>query len=647
MIMLIILGLNTQTSTAAVTQQIGFYDTQYINIINNDCLSCHGGNTSDRHHTTYKAVYSDCSSCHLKDNNGKLEVIRDCRSCHYLTAHHKSSLAVSGECSICHTPQVVSSFIYNPGTFNPPSIVAPAQCRNCHNGNTTSIPPINETRDTHHDLGMTCQTCHNADSTTSIRLCEQCHQPATLHTLHANNCGSCHLPGNPAQLPPAVPLPSIVSISAYVGMPGDSLIVNGFNFGIIQGNVKIGFNNAPVVSWEQQSITVIIPYLNSGTYDVAVVNNNGTSNIKGYNVAKGVETVITEMYGMPDKLYLNLVEADCRNCHANTVDRHHTSKLLCNSCHQVINNILNTTRDCKTCHTTGPHHVTQIATGGKCATCHSNQIISNLYEVPKSLIVPDTTTPTPKSCSNCHITPRNSYLHHDTELSCDMCHENNELYPIRTCQNCHSRTTLHNIGSHFKPQNCVGCHAARPNQFPEFPAGKPEITSLSTNSGLIGSTFIIEGKNFGLLADKGKVFFDIYNGQIVSWTDVSVEVRVPNLPVGNYLVTVENQAGKSNGQNFTIGIPGSLTGVVRKGEGEPLKQALVTIGTQRTLTNDNGIYKIKGISAQTYNVTVSKREYQTATQTVTILDNVETKADFVLKKNEEKEDGKFRQFPWR
>ncbi len=645
MVLPLIIMSYAQISQAAVSQQKGFFDTQYINITNLDCINCHGPDTSDRHHATYKAVNSDCSYCH-QVVGGQMQVNRDCRSCHYATPHHNSSYALNGDCAACHSPDVVSAKVYDPGVYNAPSPVNPAQCRKCHTGDPLSIAPIGESRDLHQETGFNCQTCHNADLTMSIRLCEQCHKPKDLHTLHQNDCGGCHAPGNPAQLPLAVLKPAINSLNVTSGLSGDTLVIDGANFGIATGSVKVGIISANVISWQDQSVTIIVPVVAPDNYDIAVINSNGTSNVKAYTVSQGPDTIVTSVYGMPDRPYATLIETDCRSCHGLTSDRHHAlyNAMQCSQCHQVVNNTVDNavydvvydqvtvTRDCKVCHADNAHHNAGPAKAGICTACHSNRIISDYNSEPKPATFPGDTTPGLSSCNTCHQSPTNQQLHHDTALDCTWCHQSGEAYPIRTCENCHSAGTVHNVESHLKPQNCVGCHAARPEQFPVLPAGKPEIQFIAPNSGGPGANFTITGLDFGDAFDKGKVYFDVYNAAVLYWDNSTVTVRVPDLPLGNYSVFIENPAGRSNRYDFTVTAPGVLAGKVTDKSGAALAGAKVDIGVRRVTTDANGIYSVSGLAQGTYTVQVSADGYTSANQNIDILNSLETKLDFFLQK---------------
>lgn len=624
--------VNTQTSLASVSQQMGFYDTQYSNLTNDDCKSCHGLNTTELHHSTYQATTSNCGYCHLS-NNGQLEVNRDCISCHYSSPHHQSAFAINGQCAACHSPNLVTSVLLDPGVFTPPGAVTPAVCRKCHVGSTSATPPIGESRDLHHDSISDCQLCHYSDMTTSIRLCEQCHQPTDLHWIHTDKCGSCHSVKRTTKLPPAQPKPNITSLSTTFGKPGATVVVNGVYFGSSVGDVKVGIISANIQSWQDNAITITVPDMVYGTYSLGVINSAGSSNQKLFTVLQD-GTTVTTVYGIPDKLYVNYTETDCRTCHGiNTAAAHHASLSggQCTLCHTLTNGVYSVVRDCKVCHTTTPHHSSDLAKAGVCTGCHSSSIISDFNTVPKPTILPDTSTPTPANCNTCHTTPSNYELHEGTGLlDCAWCH--GEATQIRSCENCHSVNTLHNVSTHLKPENCKACHGITPGQQPPSPSGVPDITSLSSNSGGPGTNLTITGYNFGSLPDQGRVHFNTYDAPVISWSDTSITVRVPSIAMGNYLVNVVNPVGTSNGREFTITTPGSVSGKVVDNYGNPLAGAYIVAGTKYAYSDANGLYQVTGLPQGLYTIQASLTGYSSAKQSIAICDNIDTKLDFTLTK---------------
>ncbi|PWB56939.1 MAG: hypothetical protein C3F06_00150 [Candidatus Methanoperedenaceae archaeon] len=90
------------------------------------CRSCHG-NTVDRHHLLLPSGTYQCTDCHVMkyDTQNQTyypEVIRNCQTCHALTAH---------TCMSCH-PQVSSSDLGLHSSMNGSSTVDNGDCMTCH-----------------------------------------------------------------------------------------------------------------------------------------------------------------------------------------------------------------------------------------------------------------------------------------------------------------------------------------------------------------------------------------------------------------------------------------------------------------------------------------------------------------------------------
>jgi hypothetical protein len=75
----------------------------------------------------------------------------------------------------------------------------------------------------------------------------------------------------------------------------------------------------------------------------------------------------------------------------------------------------------------------------------------------------------------------------------------------------------------------------------------------------------------------------------------------------------EATCGTSKELNFTIAMPGSISGYVKDTSGNPLSGASITMtpGNYSTTSQSNGFYSITGVIPGTYTVTASKAGYQT------------------------------------
>jgi hypothetical protein len=82
----------------------------------------------------------------------------------------------------------------------------------------------------------------------------------------------------------------------------------------------------------------------------------------------------------------------------------------------------------------------------------------------------------------------------------------------------------------------------------------PSITSLTPNTGAVGTAVTISGTNFGAAQGSSTVTFNRVAATATSWSATSIAVTVPSgATTGNVVVTVAGQA--SNGVSFTAIVP--------------------------------------------------------------------------------------------
>jgi hypothetical protein len=243
-----------------------------------------------------------------------------------------------------------------------------------------------------------------------------------------------------------------------------------------------------------------------------------------YNRPNPLMDYVPQEIGIYDTMYWELDESHCRSCHGNNVaDRHHLTFNECTLCHESFEPPIS---DCLTggCHswddvdTNGWHHNMDLSASDVCIACHDPNLVEeitpfrNFESSPPSIV-----TPTPFSCENCHwqqdyvpgedchnpghpstyhhydawANPTgfyeymipiygNSYTHHMGEKGnvaneCSQCHALDPDYPdwdpynpelIRTCETCHSVSTLHNIAPHVSDTNgweAIGFHVPYSN----------------------------------------------------------------------------------------------------------------------------------------------------------------------------------------
>jgi hypothetical protein len=235
-----------------VNQIIGMLDVLSGEMSEADCRRCHDSGISNRHHSLYGQPIPPGSMIPYPDSNGdgqpdsnytclgchgsNFTVETNCIVCHTSNAHHNSPAAKRGDCASCHGDIVDSigdgHYIpsYAPGLTTP----APSDgtglplnrygngagaCNYCHDEDDPVSPFIRNNADLHHDASMNCLWCHSAHGPqlVSIRVCENCHGPDSLHGIQADSPA----PGN---------IGTIVIGGEYAGyghvgrdaMPGDS-----------------------------------------------------------------------------------------------------------------------------------------------------------------------------------------------------------------------------------------------------------------------------------------------------------------------------------------------------------------------------------------------------------------------------------------
>jgi hypothetical protein len=216
-----------------------------------------------------------------------------------------------------------------------------------------------------------------------------------------------------------------------------------------------------------------------------------------YNRPNPLMDYVPQEIGIYDTVYEEQQEADCRNCHGNSLaDRHHMTDPVviygtCIPCHEVVDDppYVVVTRDCLTggCHssndlaTNGWHHATDMSASGDCVACHNPNLIEeitgfrDLVGYPPSIV-----TPTPFSCENCHWqqmksstwNPNNpghpsTYDHYNAVGGFVGFYEYSK--PIYGNFDTHHMNFEGNVSFH-----CYECHSTDPNQ-PDWDPYEPEL----------------------------------------------------------------------------------------------------------------------------------------------------------------------------
>src|SRR6266481_502112 len=127
-------------------------------------------------------------------------------------------------------------------------------------------------------------------------------------------------------------------------------------------------------------------------------------------------------------------------------------------------------------------------------------------------------------------------------------------------------------------------------------AAAPSITSLTPNTGAVGSSIVIAGSNFGSTQGSSTVKFNGTTATTTSWGASSITVTVPTgATTGNVVVTVSGLA--SNGVTFTVTAAPSITSLTPNTGA--VGSSIVIAGSNFGPSQGNGNVKFNGVSATT------------------------------------------------
>ncbi len=127
---------------------------------------------------------------------------------------------------------------------------------------------------------------------------------------------ACEDMGDPVK--PVIPpsnSPSISSIVPDSGVAGDTVTINGTNFGAVQGGSSISFGTisaSAIVSWNNTQVVVVVPP-NAVTANVTVTVGNSTSNAVHFSVIGSVAPV-----SFSGDIRPLITAYGCANCHGSS-----------------------------------------------------------------------------------------------------------------------------------------------------------------------------------------------------------------------------------------------------------------------------------------------------------------------------------------
>ncbi|MDH3535467.1 MAG: hypothetical protein OER87_06965 [Gammaproteobacteria bacterium] len=157
--------------------------------ISDNCGNCHDGYYARGRHTNHVPTNDDCVVCHQTTGFkpatfSHAGIVDNCASCHaagFATPKKVGHVATNQDCGVCHTPSA-----FKPASFDHTGIVD--NCASCHDGNTAkgkmdAVPQ-------HLETGLDCHFCHTTATFVGGSW--------THDANSANNCDTCHSPGNGA-----------------------------------------------------------------------------------------------------------------------------------------------------------------------------------------------------------------------------------------------------------------------------------------------------------------------------------------------------------------------------------------------------------------------------------------------------------------
>jgi hypothetical protein len=329
--------------------------------------------------------------------------------------------------------------------------------------------------------------------------------------------------------------------------------------------------------------------------------------------------------GIYDTSLTQYNESMCRDCHSSGVpDRHHllvqSGKFGCIDCHPKIvgseNQSILIDRNCIDCHSgtpfyansnisiDRPHHNTTYAQNRDCKACHGSYVDNYndghyVPTYPTSLMTPltgyrmfdEASGRYLGGCFACHqnnesTMPKiysNGEVHHKALLGlknttvsyCSWCHPvHGGLLNIRTCEDCHSVRSLHNIqydynntdgmlgsGHIGNDWDCNGCHASA-NTASDNLYGSivPDVFSITPNKLKAYETTQLDimGTNFVQDSYSTMVRVDGVNYTPATITDSQIVVTIPPLNAGVHEINIIKGDSQSKLSALTVVQPANI-----------------------------------------------------------------------------------------
>ena len=408
------------------------------------CRGCHGNDIREVHIDPTENdldVKLSCYTCHSGSSQpGNDPLVRSvvdqgmagsdvsCEACHpgYHSADHNHAVIPPGNCTDCHSANVVTEHLDNQGL----------ECATCHNNTDQAVQDAINSGVGPNGNDVDCYACHPSTdhagahdhAVITAPFCAECHD-ADISTEHITNhgleCATCHNSGDPD-------------------------VVNAINTGMAGTDVNCdschgmtdhtGAHDHAVITpggcSDCHSADINVEHIDNHGLDCSTCHESGDPLVVDAIAAgrAGVDVDCQSCHGVVDHAGVHdhavITPGICIDCHAdNVVEEHITNHGLdCTICHNssdpdVINaintGIAGTDVDCNACHGVVDHaaaHDHAVLTDGDCGRCHSASIVRE--HAAHGI----------NDCSTCHDSsdPVVSGAIADgmagTDIACDVCH---------------------------------------------------------------------------------------------------------------------------------------------------------------------------------------------------------------------------------
>jgi YD repeat-containing protein len=372
------------------------------------------------------------------------------------------------------------------------------------------------------------------------------------------------------------PAPGITSLTPSTGAVGSAIVIAGSNFGSSQGNGKVTFNGttATVTNWTGGSITATVP-TGATTGNVVVTAAGGVaSNVVSFTVTPAPNISSLSASSGPVGSAVTITGSNFGPTQGNgSVTFNGTAATISSWAAGSI------TATVPSNATTGNVMVT--AAGG----VQSNAVSFTVTPAITSL------TPSSGAVGSVIVIAGTSFG--STQGSSTVTFNGTAATSISSWTNSSISATVPAGATTGNVLVTVSGNASTGVSFTVTSA--PSITSVTPNSGAVGSSIVIAGSNFGSTQGNGSVTFNGASATITNWSSSSITATVPSTATtGNVVVTAAGGVS-SSGVTFTVTSAPSITSLTPNSGA--VGSSVVIAGSNFGSSQGNGGVTFNGTSA--------------------------------------------------